>query len=88
MKARLLLFIVTILALGVDAQPEVHYTGSLYEALLTRLNENSLPLVNITVDVANLHRTSFVPGEIEITDWYRRTNQDKLTVKYNCMYRI
>ena len=88
MKARLLLLIVNILALGVYAQPDVHFTGSLYDALKTRLNENSLPLVNITVDVANLHRTSFVPGEIEITDWHRRTDPDKLTVKYNCMYRI
>jgi hypothetical protein len=52
------------------------------------LNEQSLPLVNMTVDVTALNKTDFVPGEIEITDYYRRTDPESETVRYPCKYRI
>jgi len=61
--------------------------GNLYDLLTASLNERSLPLVNMTLDTG-LNRTSFVPGEIEITDWHQRTVPECTTVKYHCKYRI
>ena len=70
-------------ALAVEPFPE-----SLYDLLMIRLNARSLPLVNIVVDPSELQTTSFVPGEIEISDWHRRTDPEQFTVKYHCKYRI
>ena len=52
------------------------------------VNEHSLPLVNIIVDVATVNKTDFVRGEIEITDYQQRTDPSLETVKYHCLYRI
>ena len=38
------------------------------------LDEHSPPQVNLTVDSAALNRYSFVPGEIEIADYWHRTD--------------
>lgn len=52
------------------------------------INEHSLPLVNIIVDIAKVSKTEFVRGEIEITDYQKRTDSALETVRYHCMYRI
>jgi len=52
------------------------------------MNENSIPLVNMIVDLAKVNRTEYVPGEIEIADYQRRTTPSSVTVKYQCKYRI
>ena len=61
---------------------------SQYEQMKGSLDESSLPLVNVMVDMAALNRTEFVPGEIEITDYQRRTDPNTATVRYHCKYRI
>lgn len=66
----------------------LHAQEGLYEQMKAELNEQSLPLVNMTVDVTALNETDFVPGEIEITDYYRRTDPESETVRYPCKYRI
>ncbi len=66
----------------------LHAQEGLYEQMKVELNEQSLPLVNMTVDVTALNKTDFVPGEIEITDYYRRTDPESETVRYPCKYRI
>lgn len=61
---------------------------SQYEIMKMLLNENSLPLVNMTVDYKTINRFDYVPGEIEITDYLCRTDSSTSTVKFHCKYRI
>ena len=59
-----------------------------YEQMKNEMNENSLPLVNIIVDIAAVNRTEYVSGEIEIADYQRRTDPSSAVVRYHCKYRI
>ena len=52
------------------------------------LDENSLPLVNLIVDITTVGKTNYVPGMIEISDYQRRTDSAVETTKYHCKYRI
>ena len=61
---------------------------SIYARMVEELHENSLPLVNLTVDPTALSRSSFVDGEIEISDYHCRTRHDAVTVSYRCKLRI
>jgi hypothetical protein len=61
---------------------------SQYEQMKAMLNENSLPLVNMIVDVSSLNKSKYVSGEIEISDWLRRTDPNADVVKFCCKYRI
>lgn len=79
---RLFSFLLILCSLTVPAQ-ESHY-----EEMKGMVNEHSLPLVNIIVDISRVYASQFVPGEIEITDYQRRTNPSSETVKYHCLYRI
>lgn len=54
-----------------------------YETLKSQLTEISLPLVNITVDLATVSRETYVPASIELADPLTRTNGDFVTT-YNC----
>ena len=51
------------------------------------LSEKSLPLVNLTADISKVSRTDYVQGEIEITDYLRRTDSESETVRYQCKLR-
>lgn len=59
-----------------------------YDQMKKTINENSLPLVNMIVDVSKLGTSFFVTGKIEITDYQRRTLASSNTVRYRCKYRI
>lgn len=59
-----------------------------YEEMKQALGEQSLPLVNVTVDTALLSRTDFTAGEIEIADPLCRTVPGERVVRYRCKYRI
>ena len=61
---------------------------SLYDQMKETLSENSLPLVNIIVDIETVNRTDYVAGEIEIADYQHRTDQASTVVKFHCKYRI
>lgn len=61
---------------------------SLYDEMKRTLNERSLPLVNMIVDIATVNRTEYVPGEIEIADYQHRTEPASDTVRYHCKFRI
>ena len=61
---------------------------SLYDQMKETLSENSLPLVNIIVDIETVNRTDYVAGEIEIADYQHRTDQASTFVKFHCKYRI
>lgn len=61
---------------------------SQYEEMKETMDETSLPLVNMVVDVASLSSSTFVSGEIEIADYQRRTSANSFTVRYLCQYRI
>lgn len=75
-------FLLILFSLTISAQ-EI-----LYEEMKGMINEHSLPLVNIIVDIAKVSKTEFVRGEIEITDYQKRTDSALETVRYHCMYRI
>ena len=61
---------------------------SQFEQMKKGLSENSLPLVNMIVEIANVDKTSYVPGEIEIADFMRRTDASTDVVRYHCKYKI
>ena len=73
--------------MGVRVHADDHFRVGAYDMLKLKMNEHSLPLVNLTIDTV-LNRTSYVPGEIEIADWHRRTDSTQLTVRYHCKFRI
>ena len=66
----------------------VYAQETLYDEMKRTMNEHSLPLVNMTVDVAKLQTSVYVPGEIEISDYQHRTLASSNTVRYLCQYRI
>ena len=65
----------------------VHAQENGYEQMKHQLNENSLPLVNLTVDTSAVNRNDYVQGVIEITDYQRRTDPAAETVRYQCKLR-
>ena len=79
---KLLLLLLILQGMLVSAQE------SLYDEMKRTMNERSLPLVNMIVDAATVNRTDYVPGEIEIADYHRRTNSDSKLVRYRCKFRI
>ena len=54
---------------------------SQYEQMKRTMDENSLPLVNMIVDIAAVNKAEFVSGEIEIADYQRRTAPTSDTVR-------
>ena len=67
---------------------EISAQESQYELMKRELNENSLPLVNLTVNVSSLSGSKYVSGEIEISDYLRRTDPNTDVVRFSCKYRI
>lgn len=65
----------------------LHAQGVHYEIIKSQLNENSLPLVNLKIDIDSVNKTTYTQGEIEITDYLRRTDSKSETVHYHCKLR-
>lgn len=61
--------------------------GSSYEAIKKKLNENSIPLVNLVVDTSKVSNTTYVNGEIQIADYWRRTESSAIVTRYRCKVR-
>ena len=78
---------IILLLLTVLFSESLHAQESQYEQMKSLLDENSLPLVNLTVDISTVNRTDYVQGEIEITDYLRRTDPESQTVHYQCKLR-
>lgn len=66
----------------VSAQQETDF-----ERLRAGMDENSLPLVNLTVDTALVRLSGFTEGEIEIADCQQRTEAATMLVRYPCKLR-
>lgn len=62
----------------------LHARENQYEQMKSHLNEHSLPLVNLTVDISSVNSDDYVQAEIEITDYQRRTDPSTETVHYQC----
>lgn len=58
-----------------------------FEQMKSELWSGSLPLVNLTVDLSAVNKYTFVNGEIEIVDFYKRTDSLSESVKYQCQLR-
>ena len=72
-----LLLLALILVTAVQAQtPD-------YAMLKASLNEKSLPLVNITVEIRNVSKPNYLPAKIEIADPWKRTDGNVETT-FNC----
>ena len=54
-----------------------------YETIKSSLNEKSLPLVNITVEIDKVNKPEYTPATIEVTDPQKRTNGEE-SVTFNC----
>ena len=65
---------IILLLLTVLFSESLHAQESQYEQMKSLLDENSLPLVNLTVDISTVNRTDYVQGEIEITTGHRSTD--------------
>ena len=61
---------------------------SQYNEMKKMVNQHSLPLVNIIVDISAVNKTEYVSGEIEIADYWRRTDPSCESVRYHCLFRI
>ena len=82
-KSLTLLFIFYNLSCLVTSAEEIRY-----DQMKKALDENSLPLVNLIVDITTVGKTNYVPGMIEISDYQRRTDSAVETTKYHCKYGI
>lgn len=58
-----------------------------FENLKDSLDFNSLPLINITVDLTKVNKASFIDGTIEIADFQRRNPDSQFTVTYSCQLK-
>ena len=54
-----------------------------FERLKASADENSLPLVNMTVDISAVNKPDYTPGKLEIFDVQARTGGQQ-TVKFDC----
>ncbi|MCR5819593.1 MAG: CotH kinase family protein [Bacteroidaceae bacterium] len=79
---RILFLLLILMSLPIHAQEIT------YEEMKGKVNGGSLPLVNIIVDMASMNITEYVRGEIEITDYYCRTNPSSEVSRFHCLYRI
>ena len=58
-----------------------------FRQMQERMDGNSLPLVNLTVELGAVSRERFVHGEIEIADYHGRLDGAKNYVKFSCLIR-
>ena len=58
-----------------------------FRQMKERMDGNSLPLVNLTVELGAVSRERFVHGEIEIADYHGRLDGAKNYVKFSCLIR-
>ena len=78
MKTLLLSIILCICALPSSAQ------GPTFESLKAQLSQKSLPLVNITVDMAQVSKPVYTNAQIEIADPLKRTDPNRITTTFTC----
>ncbi|MBQ8657114.1 MAG: hypothetical protein IJ527_08715 [Prevotella sp.] len=45
-----------------------------YDEMKAQISSQSLPLVNLTVNISDVNRTDYVPASIEICDYQQRTD--------------
>ena len=55
-----------------------------FDALKQEINANSLPLVNIDVDIENVSKAEYTPATIEIVDWQKRTDGNNVSTTMSC----
>lgn len=79
MKRLFALLTVLVLSafLHLQAQPD-------YWEMKESMNDKSLPLVNITVDINEVNSEYYVGASVAIADVQKRTDADSLEVNYSC----
>lgn len=82
MKRIFILFVIIFSCAGIPAKE------SQYEIMKKNLDENSLPLVNLIVDITKVNKKVYVAGEIEIVDYQRRIDPTTDTKRFHCKYKI
>jgi hypothetical protein len=76
-----------ILILIVTSSNGVFAQNLTFGQMIKNLNPNSIPLVNLTVNLSLMNNKDFLDGEIEIADYQRRTEPASQTVHYRCKLR-
>ncbi len=78
MKKAIFTLLLTVQAIVASAADAVTY-----EQMKQQLNEKSLPLINITVDIASVTKPNYTQATIEIADPLARTDGNVVTT-FNC----
>lgn len=55
-----------------------------FEEMKARLNDKSLPIINITVEIDKVSKPEYISAAIEIADPERRTDQENLCTTFRC----
>lgn len=58
-----------------------------FEEMKAAMDSNSLPLVNLTVNIKQVNTSTFVDGQIEIADYARRTDPNFVSTQFRCQLR-
>ncbi len=59
-----------------------------FEALKETMDENSFPLINISVDtISKINKDTYTDASIEIVDFQRRNTDSQFTITYSCKLR-
>lgn len=79
MKIKLILLLVCICPLiTVSAQVAT------FEEMKARLNDKSLPIVNLTVEIDKVSKPEYTSADIEIADPERRTDPENVCTTFRC----
>lgn len=55
-----------------------------YALLKEKLNDKSLPLINLTVNIDSVNSLNYIPAVLTLADVQKRTNSEKTEVTYAC----
>lgn len=58
-----------------------------YERMKNRLSKSSIPLVNLTVDLAKVSKSNYIEAEMEISDYLQRTQPGQKSTAFKILLR-
>ena len=77
------IFLVVVMQMLIPLFAHSQENSTDYATLKGKMDEKSLPLVNLTVDLESVNKLTYVPATIEIADFEKRTNGEAET-KFAC----
>lgn len=77
----LLFFLLSLVALSAVAQEDT------FESVKAQLGPQSLPLINLTVDMNQVSKPTYTNAVMEMVDPLRRTDPERATTTFSCMVK-